>query len=200
METNSILTIGYSKEFHHIKVSELPMSVGGCFFEWFCSVFKYQGEFNPISLNNGGLLIFPGIFGHLYPIWGDKPNSSIIGIKDGTTVENYISALIECIGFEICDNLESLKLHSLRVDGGLSNIKSLIQLIADCLRIEIIIDEVSSESTSYGGALISSGLSYDSSNLSIINPNLENSKLRENFKSWKMFKRKLFDLLKEFDT
>ena len=176
------------------------MLVGGCTIDWFSSLFKFQGELKTFNLESAGLFFFPGLSGHLYPIWDDLPNSMIIGIKDGHTADNYIAAVIECIGFEISNNLEALNLSTLRIDGGLSNIKSLLQIIADCLKIELIIDETSSESTSYGAALFSSGLNYDYSNLSVISPNLDNSKLRKHFEAWKYLKGKLFDLSNNFST
>jgi glycerol kinase len=195
----SIRTIGYSKSSHCEKVYELPMLVGGCTIDWFSSLFKYEGDFNINDLDSNGLFVFPGLSGHLFPIWNDYPSSIIVGIKDGHTMENYFSAIIECIGFEISNSLEALNLITLRIDGGLSNIKPLLQIIADCLKIELIIDEVSSESTSYGAALFSSGLNYDDSNLSFISPNLSASKHERCFKTWKYLKEKLFGLLSEFN-
>jgi glycerol kinase len=195
----SICTIGYSKSSHFVKVYELPMLVGGCTIDWFSSLFRYEGDFNINDLDSNGLFVFPGLSGHLFPIWNDYPNSMIVGIKDGHTKENYFSAIIECIGFEISNSLESLNLDTLRIDGGLSNIRPLLQIIADCLKIELIIDEVSSESTSYGAALFSSGLEYDDSNLSVISPNLSTSKHERLFKTWKYLKAKLFGLLSDFN-
>lgn len=135
---------------------EIPLSVGGSTMSWFKCTFK-DVEIG-YEKDSDGIMVFPGLDGQLYPSWNATPHASIIGLRHDHRPANIHHAFKECIIFEICNALAPLNLKKLRVDGGFSNDHGFIQLLSDCLKVEIVIERGTSEITAYGAALLGSGL------------------------------------------
>lgn len=170
---------------------EIPLSVGGSTMCWFKKNFREDQE-PVLSKESDGVLVFPGLNGHLYPAWGDEPQASIAGLRHDHTPGNVLQAFRECIIFEICNALKPLKMKSLRVDGGLSNDRELMQMLSDCLEATILLERGITEMTAYGAALLGSGLKPEECDVDEVHPR-ENKKLDVIYEEWSAKKKKLHE-------
>ncbi len=106
-----------------------------------------------------GLFLVPAFTGLGAPHWDPYARGVAIGLTRGVTRAHFCRAALEAIAFQTAELLESMAqetgvpLTELRVDGGASKSRPLLQIQADLLRIPVLRAE-SAEATALGVALL----------------------------------------------
>lgn len=124
--------------------------------------------------DSGSVYLVPAQLGLATPFWKSDAKASFVGMARSSTKSQLIRAAFDSIAFQIkavIDEIErnaKIKIESIKIDGGASKNKELLQLIADTLQKKIITEEV--EEMSALGVLL---MSFD------INRSQENQKLFE---------------------
>lgn len=109
-----------------------------------------------------GVYFVPAFAGLGAPYWDNKVKASITGIHGGTTKAHIVRAGLESIAYQVKDLLDlmsekaGIKLLELRVDGGPTRNKFLMQFQADMLDTPIAINSI--EEASALGAALAGGL------------------------------------------
>jgi glycerol kinase len=102
--------------------------------------------------------LIPAFTGLGPPFWKANARAAFIGINSSTTKKQIVRAALESVAFQMVVYLEFLQrdnkfeLKNLIVDGGLIKNKLFLQMIADLLKIEIMVPEI--EEMSLYGALL----------------------------------------------
>lgn len=106
--------------------------------------------------DNGGITLIPAFAGLGSPYWNPDVRGVITGITRGTTQAHVIRAALESIAQQSADLVEQMqktgiRVHELRVDGGATHNRFLMQFQADLLGIPILVSS-HAESTAWGAA------------------------------------------------
>lgn len=105
-----------------------------------------------------GVVFVPAFGGLLAPYWDPSARGTIVGMTYKTTKAHIIRAALEAISMQVYAVLESMKqdsnvqLSSLRVDGGLTRSRLLMEMQADILGVKLIVPHLA-ETTALGAAL-----------------------------------------------
>ncbi|MDO4186936.1 MAG: glycerol kinase GlpK [Bacteroidales bacterium] len=111
--------------------------------------------------DNGGVYFIPAFAGLGAPWWNADVRAMICGLTLGTGKAHVCRAALESIGYQITDLISAMTqqagitLKELRVDGGPTKNKTLMQFQADLLRVNIVRSEV--EDASAFGAFLMNG-------------------------------------------
>lgn len=98
--------------------------------------------------DNGGVYLVPAQLGLAAPFWLANATASFEGMSRSTTKAHLIRAGFESVVYQIKAVLDSMEqvadvtIDTLKVDGGLSKNKKLMQLLADVLMKKVEISEV----------------------------------------------------------
>lgn len=109
--------------------------------------------------DNGGVYIVPAFTGLGAPYWDEQAQGAIFGLTRGTTRAELIRATLESLAYQTYDILTAmeadtaLKIIDLRVDGGASANKFLLQWQADLLQKPVILPPIL-ETTALGAAYL----------------------------------------------
>ena len=109
--------------------------------------------------DNGGVYIVPAFVGLGAPYWDQYARGAIFGLTRGSNRYHIIRAALESIAYQTRDVLEAMEkdaginLGSLRVDGGASSNKFLMQFQADILDRTVIRPAIK-ETTALGAAYL----------------------------------------------
>jgi len=109
--------------------------------------------------DNGGVYFVPALSGMGAPYWDANARGLIIGLTRGTTRAHIARATLEGIALQVTDILAAMQadsgiaIHELRVDGGASENKLLMQMQADLLGVPVI-QSSTPESTVMGAAFL----------------------------------------------
>jgi glycerol kinase len=109
--------------------------------------------------DNGGVYFVPALSGMGAPYWDAHARGLIIGLTRGTTRAHIARATLEGIALQVTDILTAMQADSgitipeLRVDGGASENKLLMQLQADLLGVPVV-QSSTPESTVMGAAFL----------------------------------------------
>ena len=116
--------------------------------------------------NNGGVYFVPALSGMGAPYWDANARGLIIGLTRGTTRAHIARATLEGIALQVTDILTAMQADSgitipeLRVDGGASANRLLMQMQADLLGVPVV-QSSTPESTVMGAAFLAGlGSSY----------------------------------------
>ncbi|MBE0504334.1 MAG: glycerol kinase GlpK [Desulfuromonadales bacterium] len=107
--------------------------------------------------DNGGVVLVPAFAGLGAPHWDPYARGTIVGLSRGTTAGHIARATLESIAFQSADLLTAmeadagLKLREVRVDGGVTRNRLLMQFQADLLRVPVVRPQVM-ETTALGAA------------------------------------------------
>jgi len=157
--------------------------------------------------NNENLFFIPALNGLGAPFWNSKIKASIEGINFASSTESIIKAALESVAFStkaVIDSISDktkIKFKTLKVDGGLTNNKFLMQFQSDLLGIPILVSE-NTEMTSLGVAKLASEkivkkLEFDNNYKKYI-PNKKNMKLlKDKYKIWIGKVRKNISIMEE---
>ncbi len=137
--------------------------VGGAAIQWLrdgLRVIREPGETESIArraTDSSEVVVVPAFTGLGAPYWRADVRGAIFGITRGTTREMLVKATLESIAFQVKDVFDLMRRESgvsvpaLKVDGGASRNRYLMQLQADLLGVPVL-RAVLSESTAWGAA------------------------------------------------
>ena len=150
--------------------------------------------------DNGGVYLIPAFSGLGAPHWKMNRKASIEGLSFSSTKEHIIRAAVESIAYQIKDVIVSMEsdagtpLSELKIDGGISTNKFIIQFLADLLDRKvsnIALSDVSALGAGYLAGLdcgIYENLQQIKSfhqESSITNGGKDKSKVKASYESWK---------------
>lgn len=113
--------------------------------------------------DNGGVYFVPAFAGLGAPWWNDSVKAAVMGMTFATTRAHFLRAALESIAYQVNDLVKAMTvkagigLKEIRVDGGPTKNKFLMQFQADCLRVPVNRSDV--EEASALGAVVMNGLS-----------------------------------------
>jgi glycerol kinase len=110
-----------------------------------------------LTSHSGGVTFIPAFSGLGGPYWQMDRKAEILGITFGTSAADIARAALEAYPFQLKDVINSMtnkKLQWLKADGGLTNSKISMQMIADVLQTQVRIDK-NKEASALGAALLS---------------------------------------------
>ena len=113
--------------------------------------------------DNGGVYFVPAFAGLGAPWWNDKVRAAVMGMTLATTRAHFLRAALESIAYQVNDLVKAMTvkagidLKEIRVDGGPTKNRFLMQFQADCLRVPVNCSDV--EEASALGAVVMNGLS-----------------------------------------
>ena len=109
--------------------------------------------------DNGGVYFVPALSGMGAPYWDANARGLMIGLTRGTTRAHIARATLEGIALQVTDILTAMQadsriaIHELRVDGGASANRLLMQIQADLLGVPVV-QSSTPESTAMGAAFL----------------------------------------------
>lgn len=112
--------------------------------------------------DNGGVYFVPAFAGLAAPWWRNDVKAAILGMTLATDKAHVVRASLESIAWQVDDLVSAMtkeagiKLRELRVDGGPTKNKFLMQFQADCLRVPIDCSDI--EEGSALGAVLMNGI------------------------------------------
>ena len=139
--------------------------VGGAVIQWVRDQLRFVAEaadteyFAQKVEDSGGVYVVPAFTGLGAPYWDMYARGAILGITRGTSREQIIRAALESIAFQTCDVLRAMEedtgmtLENLRVDGGASANRFLMQLQSDMIRRPVLRPRIA-ETTALGAAFL----------------------------------------------
>ena len=164
IDTNAFTTLAFSHNKKNDYSLECLGSVAGATISWLKNNLKLidkVSESESLSLeieDSGGVALIPAFTGLGPPFWKANARAAFIGINASTTKKQIVRAALESVAFQMVVYLEFLQkdnkfeLKNLIVDGGMIKNKLFLQMIADLLKIEIMVPEI--EEMSLYGALL----------------------------------------------
>ena len=164
IDTNAFTTLAFSHNKKNYYSLECLGSVAGATISWLKNNLKLidkVSESESLSLeieDSGGVALIPAFTGLGSPFWKANARAAFIGINASTTKKQIVRAALESVAFQMVVYLEFLQkdnkfeLKNLIVDGGMIKNKLFLQMIADLLKIEIMVPEI--EEMSLYGALL----------------------------------------------
>ncbi len=164
-ENNLLTTIAWKIGDEITYALEGSIFIAGAVVQWLrdgLGIINSSSEIEELALteeDNGGVYFVPAFAGLGAPHWDQKARGSIHGLTRGATKGHLARAALEGIGFQVADVIKAMEADSgidikeLRVDGGASVNKTLMQFQSDILDIPIIRPEVT-ETTALGAAYL----------------------------------------------
>ena len=210
IDTNAFTTLAFSHNKKNYYSLECLGSVAGATISWLKNNLKLidkVSESESLSLDiedSGGVALIPAFTGLGPPFWKANARAAFIGINASTTKKQIVRAALESVAFQMVVYLEFLQrdnkfeLKNLIVDGGMIKNKLFLQMIADLLKIEIMVPEIE-EMSLYGALLFGIQQQKNISELRDLNKFAvkrkaikcqENQGLQRSFQYWK----KLIDI------
>ena len=210
IDTNAFTTLAFSHNKKNYYSLECLGSVAGATISWLKNNLKLidkVSESESLSLDiedSGGVALIPAFTGLGPPFWKANARAAFIGINASTTKKQIVRAALESVAFQMVVYLEFLqrdnkfKLKNLIVDGGMIKNKLFLQMIADLLKIEIMVPEIE-EMSLYGALLFGIQQQKNISEMKDLNKfavkrkaikSQENQGLQRSFHHWK----KLIDI------
>jgi glycerol kinase len=109
--------------------------------------------------DNGGVYFVPAFTGLGAPVWDMYARGTLLGLTRGTTRPHIVRATLEAIAYQVRDVVDAmqaesqLNIHSLKVDGGGSANRFMMQFQADILNIPVQVSAVT-ETTALGAGYL----------------------------------------------
>ena len=109
--------------------------------------------------NNGGVYVVPAFVGLGAPYWDMYARGSIFGLTRGSNKNHIIRASLEAIAYQVKDLINAMeedagcKINTLKVDGGASKNKLLMQFQSDITNVEVC-KPIITETTALGAAYL----------------------------------------------
>ena len=143
-----------------------------------------------------GVYVVPAFTGLGAPYWDDNCRGAVFGLTRGTTKYHFVRAVLNAIAYQVKDVIDAMEapINILKVDGGATSNKYLMQLQADILNKEVILP-MCLETTALGVAYLAGlGSGYWKSldeikkihkYSQIYKPNMSKEEIDERDKQWK---------------
>ena len=180
--------------------------VGGAVVQWLrdqMRMFRDAADSEEYALDvkdTNGMYFVPAFVGLGTPYWDDDARGSAFGITRGTTKNHFIRACLEAIAYQCKDVFEIMKsetdccLKTLKVDGGATKNKFLMQFQSDILHTEIKLP-MCLETTALGAAYLAglaSGFYKDIDEIrsihsyqAVYKPEMDEKTVEEKYTGWK---------------
>ena len=205
IDTNAFTTLAFSHNKKNYYSLECLGSVAGATISWLKNNLKLidkVSESESLSLDiedSGGVALIPAFTGLGPPFWKANARAAFIGINASTTKKQIVRAALESVAFQMVVYLEFLQrdnkfeLKNLIVDGGMIKNKLFLQMIADLLKIEIMVPDIE-EMSLYGALLFGIQQQKNISKLSDLNKFAvkrktikyqENQGIHKSYQNWK---------------
>ena len=139
--------------------------IGGAAVQWLrdgLGIISSSAEVEALAASvpdSGGVYFVPALSGIGAPYWDPDARGLIIGLTRGTTRAHIARSTLEGIALQVTDLLTAMQadsgitIHELRVDGGASANKLLMQMQADLLGVPVV-QSSTPESTVLGAAFL----------------------------------------------
>ena len=139
--------------------------VGGAVIQWVRDQLRFVTEAGDTEYfaqkvpDNGGVYLVPAFTGLGAPHWDMYARGAVLGITRGTTREHIIRAALESIAYQSSDVLfameedTGIRLENLRVDGGASANRFLMQFQSDIMGRTVLRPAIA-ETTALGAAFL----------------------------------------------
>ena len=139
--------------------------VGGAVIQWLRDELKLISDasdseyFASKVKDNGGVYLVPAFVGLGAPYWDMYARGTIFGLTRGTNKNHIIRAALESIAYqskEVMETMEkesNIKIKTLKVDGGASKNKLLMQFQSDIMNVEVS-RPIITETTALGAAYL----------------------------------------------
>jgi glycerol kinase len=150
--------------------------------------------------NNNGVYLIPAFSGLGAPHWKMDARAAILGLTFGCDKNHIVRAALESIGYQIKDVVATMEqdsgiqLEELKVDGGITANRFVMQFLADLLRTRVInigMEEVSALGAAYLAGL-QQGIFQDIGQLESLNierkqfcPNVDVKDAHASYEGWK---------------
>jgi glycerol kinase len=133
----------------------------------------------------GGVVFVPALAGLGSPWWDADARGLIAGLTRGTSRAQLVRAALEAIAHQVADVVESFPepLQALRVDGGATANRFLMQLQADLLGVPVEV-AADPETTALGAAALAAGTSARVSAGAVYEPRLPREQVEELRAGW----------------
>ena len=160
-----LTTIAWQIGAHVQYALEGSVFIGGAAVQWLrdgLGIIGSSAEVEALAASvpdNGGIYFVPALSGMGAPYWDADARGLIIGLTRGTTRAHIARATLEGIALQVTDLLTAMQadsgitIHELRVDGGASANKLLMQMQADLLGVPVV-QSSTPESTVMGAAFL----------------------------------------------
>jgi glycerol kinase len=147
------------------------------------------------------VLVLPALTGLGAPWWRPEAHAVIAGLHPGATGAHVARAALEAIAWRVADIVEAMasvmRVRSLRVDGGLTNDHTLVQIQADALGLPLTVGRA--DATVLGAAMLAgvgAGLFATVEEAAerlprgrVVNPRLEQAERSQRRERWRSFMR-----------
>ena len=201
---NGLLTTVAWKMNGEVKYAlEGSIFVSGSLIQWMrdgLQFFKNAAETEDIAKSvddSNGVIIVPAFTGLGAPYWNDTCQGAIFGLTRGVDYRHIVRAGLEAQAYQSKDLAEVMqedigeKITALKVDGGATANKYLLQFQADTLGIPVL-KPTNPESTALGAARLS-GLAvgyytmkdFENTDCEEYKPNMDQEKVDKLYKRWK---------------
>ena len=123
--------------------------VGGAVVQWLrdeMKMFEHSSDTEKLAFDgqgSNGVYFVPSFVGLGTPYWDNEVRGSIFGLTRGSNTNHLVAAALEGIAYQCKDVFEAMRsetdccLKTLRVDGGATSNKYLMQFQSDILEVEI---------------------------------------------------------------
>ncbi len=176
--------------------------VSGSLIQWLRDEMKFfasAGDSEELAASvedSHGVVVVPAFTGLGAPYWNDTCKGAIFGLTRGTSREHIIRACIEAMAYQSKDLIRIMeeelgeKIESIKVDGGASVNKLLVQFQSDILEIPVIKPELA-ETTALGAARLA-GLAVDfyrqedfiDEEMTVYEPKMSHEEVEEKYARW----------------
>ncbi len=158
-----LTTIACDRKGKPVYALEGSVFIAGAVIQWVrdgLQFIKDASETEKIAFSlddTGGVHVVPAFVGLGAPYWDSRARGAILGITRGTKREHIVKAALESIAYQAVDVIDTMKQEShlpigeLKVDGGATKNKYLMQFQADLLGVKIKRTSIL-ESTAWGAA------------------------------------------------
>ncbi|MEA2097354.1 MAG: glycerol kinase GlpK [Candidatus Cloacimonadota bacterium] len=159
-----LTTVAYQiKDKKPIYALEGSVAIAGSLIQWIRDNFSLIAESSEINdlaekvEDNGGVYFVPAFSGLFAPHWNSGARGTIIGLTHFVNKSHIARSVLEATAFQTRDVFEAmqkdsgLKINKLRVDGGMTASKLLMQFQADILNASVILPNIA-ETTALGAA------------------------------------------------
>jgi glycerol kinase len=159
-----ITTVGYQiKDQKPVYALEGSVAIAGSLIQWIrdnFSLITESSEINELAEkvhDNGGVYFVPAFSGLFAPYWNSEARGTIIGLTHFVNKSHLARSVLEATAFQTRDVFEAMQkdygldINELRVDGGMTASKLLMQFQADILNASVIMPVIA-ETTALGAA------------------------------------------------
>ncbi len=158
-----LTTLACDRDGNPVYALEGSIFIGGAAIQWLrdgLKIIKKASDTEAIAkkaASHDEVVVIPAFTGLGAPYWRPEVRGAILGITRGTTREMIIKATVDSIALQVSDVLEvmikesGVQIRALKVDGGATQNRYLMQLQSDLLRVPVLKSDLT-ESTAWGVA------------------------------------------------